>query len=140
MKVLQSVRATAAGGRDGSAVTSDGAFAIRFILPRAAENAGGPGRTPEHLFAACFSACFLDAIKVSAARRNVRVASDSTVTAEVGIGKRRDGSGHGLDVGVVVNLPDIDPGLARDLVNEARSLCAYSSALENGGHMRVTVS
>jgi osmotically inducible protein OsmC len=140
MKVLHSARATAIGGRRGQALLSDGSFAVRFVSPREQAREPASGQTPEQLFAACFSACFLDAIHVSAKRRREKLAPDSAVTAEVGIGKRADGVGYGLDVGLTVSLPEIDPALARDLVADAQEICAYAHATRRGIELRITVS
>lgn len=140
MKVVHSARATATGGRRGQAVTSDGSFAVRFVSAREQVQDPASGQTPEQLFAACFSACFLEAIHVSARRRRAKLATDSAVTAEVGIGKRAGGIGYGLDVGVTVSLPEIDPSLAHDLVADAQEICAYANATRRGFDLRITVS
>ncbi|TXM98846.1 Ohr family peroxiredoxin [Methylobacterium sp. WL64] len=140
MKILHSARVTATGGRRGRAVASNGAFDVRFVAPIAQARDPSAGHTPEQLFAACFSACFLEAIQTSAKRRSAKLASDSTVTAQVGIGRRGDGIGFGLDVGLTVSLPEIDPRLAHELVEEAQGICAYTHATRGGIDLRITVS
>ena len=67
-KVLYRASATATGGRDGRAVSSDGALDIKLATPRELGGAGGAGTNPEQLFAAGYSACFLGALKFVAAR------------------------------------------------------------------------
>jgi hypothetical protein len=59
------------GGRDGGASrTSDGRLDVKLSLP------GGPGTgtNPEQLLAVGWSACFLSAIKIEAAKMKVRPA------------------------------------------------------------------
>jgi Ohr subfamily peroxiredoxin len=60
-KILYTARATATGGRDGRAVSSDQVLDVKLATPRELGGAGGPGTNPEQLFAAGYSACFLSA-------------------------------------------------------------------------------
>ena len=50
--VLYSATATAIGGRDGRAVSSDGVLDVALTVPKGLGGAGNPGTNPEHLFAA----------------------------------------------------------------------------------------
>ncbi|MDI9730669.1 organic hydroperoxide resistance protein, partial [Stutzerimonas stutzeri] len=59
--------ATATGGREGRASSSDEALDVQLSTPRELGGAGGPGTNPEQLFAAGYSACFLGALTVSSA-------------------------------------------------------------------------
>lgn len=64
-KVLYIAKTHTTGGRDGgTSRTSDGRLEVKLSSP------GGPGTgtNPEQLFAAGWSACFLSAIKLEAAR------------------------------------------------------------------------
>jgi Ohr subfamily peroxiredoxin len=54
-KVLYT-HASATGGRDGRAESSDGQLNVKLAVPK--ENGGGNGMNPEQLFAAGYSACF----------------------------------------------------------------------------------
>ncbi len=60
-KVLYEATATATGGRDGKATSSDGVLSVQLATPRELGGAGGSGTNPEQLFAAGYSACFLGA-------------------------------------------------------------------------------
>jgi lipoyl-dependent peroxiredoxin len=67
-KVLYTAQATATGGRDGRAASSDGALNVSLSTPRELGGAGGPGTNPEQLFAAGYSACFIGALKFVAGK------------------------------------------------------------------------
>ena len=51
-KVLYRAQATATGGRDGRAVSSDGILDVKLVTPKELGGAGGEGTNPEQLFAA----------------------------------------------------------------------------------------
>ncbi|HYM86384.1 MAG TPA: Ohr family peroxiredoxin, partial [Pseudoxanthomonas sp.] len=65
-KVLYRATATATGGREGSAASSDNALNVKLSTPRELGGAGGDGTNPEQLFAAGYSACFIGALKAVA--------------------------------------------------------------------------
>ncbi|MGC8165473.1 organic hydroperoxide resistance protein, partial [Salmonella enterica] len=58
-KALYTATATATGGREGSAKSSDGVLDVKLSTPKELGGAGGNGTNPEQLFAAGYSACFL---------------------------------------------------------------------------------
>ncbi|MDR6955883.1 Ohr subfamily peroxiredoxin [Ancylobacter sp. 3268] len=139
MKVLYKTQATATGGRTGSAATSDGAFKVTLVTPKELGGPGGEGNNPEQLFASGYSACFLGALKFVASQQKLKIADDSTVTADVGIGARDDGGGFGLDVALSISLPGVERSVAEDLVARAHVVCPYSHATRNGLDVRLTV-
>ncbi|MBS7543553.1 organic hydroperoxide resistance protein [Ancylobacter oerskovii] len=140
MKVLYKTQATATGGRTGSAATSDGAFKVTLVTPKELGGPGGEGNNPEQLFASGYSACFLGALKFVASQQKVKIADDSTVTADVGIGPRDDGTGFGLDVALTISLPGVERAVAEDLVQRAHIVCPYSHATRNGLDVRLTLA
>lgn len=140
MNVLYRTEATATGGRTGQASTTDGAFSVALVTPKELGGPGGAGNNPEQLFASGYAACFLGALKFVAGQRKVRITDDSTVTAAVGIGKRDDGQGFGLDVALTIALPGVEPGLARELVDQAHIVCPYSHATRNGLDVRLSLA
>jgi Ohr subfamily peroxiredoxin len=140
MDVLYRTEATATGGRTGRAATADGAFAVALVTPKELGGPGGAGNNPEQLFAAGYAACFLGALKFVAGQRKVRITEDSTVTAAVGIGKRDDGQGFGLDVALTIALPGIDAAVARELVDQAHIVCPYSHATRGGLDVRLSLA
>ena len=124
--ILYTAQATAVGGREGRAVTSDGVLDVALSTPREHGGAGGPGTNPEQLFAAGYSACFLSALKYVAGQEKTALPAESQVTGRVGIGPIA--TGFGLQVELAIRVP----GLARErlqaLVDKAHVVCPYSNA------------
>lgn len=140
MNILYRTEATATGGRTGRAATTDGAFSVALVTPKELGGPGGEGNNPEQLFASGYAACFLGALKFVASQRKVKITDDSSVTAAVGIGKRVDGQGFGLDVELTIALPGVDEEGARQLVDQAHIVCPYSHATRNGLDVRLTLA
>lgn len=136
-KVLYETQATATGGRDGRAVTSDGLLDVRIVPPRELGGAGG-ATNPEQLFAAGYAACFLSAIKAVAGRQKIAVSPEASVAATVGIGTPASGTGYGLQARLQVSLPGLEPAVAQGLVDAAHRVCPYSNATR--GNIRVDVA
>jgi osmotically inducible protein OsmC len=128
--VKYSTTATASGGRDGRASTSDGQLEVQLVTPKELGGPGGEGTNPEQLFAVGYAACFLGAMRASAPRLGLAVGNDATVSATVGIGPRSEG-GFGVSVALVVNLPGLDRGDALSLMNATHLICPYSNATRN---------
>lgn len=137
-KVLYRTQATATGGRDGKAATTDGTFQVNLSTPKELGGGGGAGNNPEQLFAAGYSACFIGAMKAVSSTVGVKVPADATVTADVGIGPRSEG-GFGLDVALAVSLPGVDRADAEKLVAVAHQVCPYSNATRNNLDVKITV-
>jgi lipoyl-dependent peroxiredoxin len=127
MQILYKAQATATGGRDGRAVTSDNKLDAKLSTPKELGGPGGEGTNPEQLFAAGYSACFLSAMKFVAMHTKVALPSDAAVTAEVGIGPNGQG-GFGLAAELRVSLPGMETESAQALVNKAHEVCPYSNA------------
>lgn len=135
-KILYSTRATATGGRDGTARTDDGAFEVALATPKEL-GGNGQGNNPEQLFAAGYAACFLSAMKfVGTQGTHARLPNDASVSATVGIGPRED-KGFGLAVTLDIVLPGLDRAAAEALVAEADTVCPYSHAVR--GNIAVTL-
>jgi Ohr subfamily peroxiredoxin len=135
-KVLYRAQATANGGRDGRAVSSDGVLDIQLSTPRELGGAGGPGTNPEQLFAAGYSACFLGALKFVAAHEKVALPAETNITGLVGIGAIP--TGFGIEVELRIAIPGLDPAQARQLVDKAHIVCPYSNATR--GNIDVTLT
>jgi osmotically inducible protein OsmC len=125
--VKYTTRATATGGRDGSAKSEDGKFETKLSSPKELGGAGGEGTNPEQLFAAGYSACFIGALKAVGAQMKVKVPADAKVTATVGIGPRSEG-GFGITADLLVDLPGLDREEAQKLMEAAHQVCPYSNA------------
>ena len=130
VSVLYTTTGSATGGREGVAVTNDGALTLELSTPKALGGAGGEGTNPEQLFAAGYSACFIGAMKAVSGSVAVAVPADARVEATVGIGPRAEG-GFGLTIALAVDLPGIDKNQAQALVEAAHQVCPYSNATRN---------
>lgn len=130
--------ATATGGRDGKASTDCGAFEVKLSTPRELGGAGGDGANPEQLFAAGYAACFTGAMKVVAPSLGLKVPSETTVRANVGIGPRAAG-GFGITADLEVHLPGLDRSDAERLVEAAHQVCPYSNATRGNVEVGLTV-
>jgi osmotically inducible protein OsmC len=81
----------------------------------------GTGTNPEQLFAVGWSACFLSAIKIVAARMKVKLPADLAIDTEVDLGTT--GGGYLLPARLNVILPGIDPAIAQQLADRAHLEC-----------------
>ena len=138
-KILYTAAATATGGREGHATSSDNVLDVQLSTPRELGGAGGPGTNPEQLFATGYAACFMGALRFVAGKEKVALPEDASVTATVGIGPRDDGTGFGLDVALAVALPGIEHARAEDLVAKAHIVCPYSEATRKNLDVRLSV-
>lgn len=138
IKALYTATATATGGRDGRAVSSDGILDVKLSTPRELGGAGGEATNPEQLFAAGYSACFIGAIKFVASQSKKQIPADASITGKVGIGQIP--GGFGLEVELNVNLPGLDQAEAEELVAKAHQVCPYSNATRGNIDVRLNVS
>jgi osmotically inducible protein OsmC len=136
-KVVYTAHASATGGRDGRAVSSDGVVDVRLSVPKEMGGAGGAATNPEQLFASGYSACFLGAVKFVAGKQGVRITDDAKVSAAVGIGPIP--TGFALKVDLSVSLPGVDRAVAEKLVADAHIVCPYSNATRNNVEVSLTV-
>lgn len=109
------------GGRAGAGKSSDGEIDVKLSSP----GSGKPGTNPEQLFGIGYSACFIGALQFAAAARSVKLPEDTSVDAEVALGKISTGE-YQLAVKLNVNLPGLDEDLKRELVETAHQTCPYS--------------
>ena len=134
-KILYAATATATGGREGRARSSDRVLDVQLSTPRELGGAGGDGTNPEQLVAAGYSACFLGALKFVAGKQRVALPASTTVTGKVGIGQIPTG------FGIQAELTIAAPGVAREqlqtLVDAAHIVCPYSNATR--GNIDVTL-
>ena len=138
VNVLYRTSATATGGRDGHAATSDGSLDVKLTTPKELGGGGGSGNNPEQLFAAGYAACFIGAMKFVASQGGPKVPADTAVTATVGIGPRSEG-GFGLDIVLDVALPGLARAEAEALVDKAHQVCPYSNATRNNVPVRTNI-
>ncbi|MEA2118079.1 organic hydroperoxide resistance protein [Halovibrio sp. HP20-50] len=134
--VVYRAHATATGGREGQAKSSDGALDVKLSTPKELGGAGGDGTNPEQLFAAGYSACFLGALKHVASQEKVKLPEDTQINGHVGIGAIP--TGFGIEVELKISLPGIDKDIAQQLVDKAHVVCPYSNATR--GNIDVTLT
>ncbi|MGO4330658.1 organic hydroperoxide resistance protein [Cupriavidus sp. 2TAF22] len=137
-QVLYRASATATGGRDGRAVSSDNVLDVKLATPRELGGAGGAGTNPEQLFAAGYSACFIGAMKFVAARDKIALPADTSITGQVGIGPIPNG--FGIEVELTIALPGMDRAAAQSLVDKAHIVCPYSNATRGNIDVRLTLA
>jgi lipoyl-dependent peroxiredoxin len=121
-KILHSGRTYTTGGRDGIAHSDDGRLDVKLSPP----GAPGDGTNPEQLFAACWSACFIGALRHAAHARKIGFPADASVVAEVDLG--HGVQGFFLQARLTVSLPELDPHIAQLLIDAAHQNCPYSKA------------
>lgn len=137
-KILYTAEATATGGRDGRAVSSDNVLDLQLSTPKALGGAGGSGTNPEQLFAAGYSACFIGAMKVVAGTEKIALPADHSVAGQVGIGP--SGETFGIAVTLNVSLPGLDRDTAETLVDKAHQVCPYSNATRGNIEVAFNIS
>ncbi|VVD92912.1 peroxiredoxin [Pandoraea capi] len=124
-KVLYTGKTHTTGGRDGWARSSDSKLDIKLSAP----GASGAGTNPEQLFAAGWSACFIGAMGLAAAKLKIQLPADTAVDAEVDLANA-DGA-YFLQARLNVSLPGIERDVARSLIDAAHQTCPYSKATRN---------
>jgi len=135
-KVLYRAEATATGGREGRAVSSDKHLDVKLSLPKEMGGQGGEGTNPEQMFAAGYSACFMGALKFVAGQDKVVISQDATITGKVGIGQIP--TGFGIEVELMISIPGMARSQAEGLVEKAHIVCPYSNATR--GNIQVTLT
>ncbi len=136
-KVLYRAHATATGGRDGRAVSSDNVLDVKLTTPKELGGAGGAATNPEQLFAAGYAACFIGAMKFVAGQKKVTLPVDTSISSSVGIGQIP--GGFGIEVDLKVSVPDMDRKQAEEIVQAAHQVCPYSNATRNNIDVRLSV-
>lgn len=136
-KVLYKANATATGGRDGTAVSSDGLLNVKLAPPKELGGMGG-ATNPEQLFAAGYGACFMGAMKHVAGMKKITIPADASVNATVGIGQIP--AGFGIEAQLAVSLPGMDRAVAQDLIDTAHQVCPYSNATRGNIEVSVTLA
>jgi Ohr subfamily peroxiredoxin len=108
---------------------------VYLSVPTELGGDGGAGTNPEQLFALGYGACFHNAL-LGVARGRHLDASDSTITARVGIGLTAHG-GTGFAVTLDLHAPYVTRADAEDLMRRAHERCPYSRATR--GNIDVTL-
>ena len=136
--VVYTAHASATGGRDGRAVSSDNVIDLKLSVPKEMGGGGGAATNPEQLFAAGYSACFDSALNLVINKSKIKT-GETTVTADVSIGQIENG-GFGLAVELEVNIPGVSIEEAQELTEKAHQICPYSNATRNNIDVKLTVT
>jgi Ohr subfamily peroxiredoxin len=136
-KVLYRAEASATGGREGRAASSDKHLDVQLSTPKEMGGAGGPGTNPEQMFAAGYSACFIGAMKFVAGQKKIALPADTRIDAKVGIGPIPQG--FGIEVDMAVSIPGMARADAEALVAAAHQVCPYSNATRGNIDVRISV-
>ncbi len=136
--VIYTAQATSTGGREGTSQTDDGRLNVTLSTPKALGGNDGPGTNPEQLFAAGYSACFIGALKFVAMQQKITLPASTAITASVGIGPIPQG--FGIQVGLNVQLKEMDTNTANMLVQKAHQVCPYSNATRGNIEVNIQVT
>lgn len=131
-KVLYTGKTHTTGGRDGESRSADGRLEIKLSSP----GSTGTGTNPEQLFAAGWSACFIGALGLAAAKLKVTLPADLYVDTEVDL-VTSEGA-YFLQARLNVSLPGIDKAVAQQLTDLAHQTCPYSKA--TSGNINVVIN
>ena len=132
-KVVYAGRAHTTGGRDGASRSPDGRLDIKLSSP----GKPGNGTNPEQLFAAGWSACFMGAIGVAAAKMKTRLPADAAIDAELDL--CGTGGEYFLQARLNVSLPGMERKVAQALVDAAHQTCPYSKATRGNVDVAINV-
>ena len=139
-KAVYTARATATGGRTGTAKSSDDRLALTLSTPKELGGDGGPGTNPEQLFAAGYSACFTGALKAVAARQKISLPAEVSITSDVSIGAMTGKPGaFGIAVAMAISVPGMERAAVEALVAAAHEVCPYSNATRGNIDVTLTV-
>lgn len=116
------------GGADGYTRSADGLLDLRLSDPHPAA---------ENLFGAAWSACFMGAIGVAAARKKVTLPDVPSIDATIEL--LMEGGDFFLRARLDVTVPGIEIGLARELVDLAHEICPYSKATRGNVDVEINV-
>ena len=123
------------GGRNGHVLSEDNRIDMDVRTPK--EMGGsGEGTNPEQLFAAGYSACFLNAV-LGVGRRMKLDTTDAAVSASISIGKVSEFA-FGLSGELVIYLPNVPVESRQEVVELAHQACPYSNATR--GNMDVVLT
>ncbi|MDV7763018.1 organic hydroperoxide resistance protein [Peribacillus sp. CSMR9] len=135
LKPLYTATVTVHGGREGHVKSEDGILDFDVRSPKELGGSGERATNPEQLFAAGYAACFDSALNLVLQKEKQKV--DTSVTANVTIGKDEEDGGFKLAVRLDVSIPDLSRAEAEDFVKKAHMICPYSKATR--GNIDVTL-
>ena len=133
-KVLYTARVNPTGGRDGGTSRSnDGMLRVNLSAPGSPE----AGTNPEQLFAAGWSACFLSAVRLVAAKKKIALPPGTAVDAEVDL-CNVDGA-YSVQARLNISLPGIEQDVAESIVQTAHQVCPYSKVTRGNINLEINL-
>jgi lipoyl-dependent peroxiredoxin len=138
MNAIYTAEATAWGGRNGRAASSDGNLDVTLVPPKELGGPGGEGTNPEQLMAAGYAGCFHNALLLVARGQKIDV-TDSAVTAKVGLGDNGQG-GFGMSITLHTEIHGIDQAKAEELVAATEKVCPFSNATRGNVNLQLEVT
>ncbi|KQU11022.1 hypothetical protein ASG65_13000 [Bacillus sp. Leaf13] len=136
MKPLYTAVVTVHGGREGHVKSEDGILDFDVRSPKELGGSGEKATNPEQLFAAGYAACFDSALNLVLQKAKKKV--DTSVTANVTIGKDEEDGGFKLAVLLDISIPDLSREEAEDFAKKAHMTCPYSKSIR--GNLDVTLN
>ncbi|WP_289710107.1 organic hydroperoxide resistance protein [Peribacillus butanolivorans] len=136
MKPLYTAVVTVHGGREGHVKSEDGILDFDVRSPKGLGGSGEKATNPEQLFAAGYAACFDSALNLVLQKEKKKV--DTSVTANVTIGKDEEDGGFKLAVRLDISIPDLSREEAEDFAKKAHMTCPYSKSIR--GNLDVTLN
>lgn len=124
-KTLFTGKTHSKSGRDGYAKSADGSVDLHLPEPHPAA---------ENLFASAWSACYMGAIELAAAKRKIKLTGNPEVDAQIDL--NLDGTSFFLKAQFGVSIPGVDRATAAELAEAAHGICPYSKAVH--GNIEVT--
>ncbi|ABA77453.1 Ohr family peroxiredoxin [Pseudomonas fluorescens] len=121
-KILYSSRTFTIGGREGAGHSEDHRLDVQLTPP----GAPGSGTNPEQLFAVCWSASLLAALRHACNARKIAFPAIAAIEAQIDL--LHGEKGFFLQALIRVSLPEIDPEMAHRLIEAAYRNCPYSKA------------
>ena len=126
-KTLFTGKTHSKAGKDGYAKSGDGFVDLQMPQPHPAA---------ENLFAAAWSACYMGALELAAAKRKVKLTGSPEIDAQIDLNLA--GESFFLKATFDVTLPGVDPAVAAELAETAHGICPYSKAVH--GNIEVTTN
>ena len=128
-QLLYSGTTRTSSGPDASARSKDGFLDIALPEPHPAA---------ENLFAAAWSACFLGAVGVAAARKKIALPAAPSIETTVDLNMK--GGEFYLAAKLNVSVPGLHREIAQDLIETAHKICPYSKAIAGNIDVELTLA
>jgi osmotically inducible protein OsmC len=127
-KTLFTGKTHTTGGPHGAARSTDGLLDIQLPEPHPAA---------ERMFAAAWSACFIGALELAAARKKITLPATPAIDATIDL--LIENNAFFLRARLDVSVPGVDREVARELVDAAHGICPYSKATRGNIEVELNV-